>query len=79
MDPVALEELKTQSKKLSARATSLKMALHDLAGELSTGWEKIPEVAAAFEACKSSTNYARELLSLPEKECGHGYRHDQFA
>lgn len=54
MEPVALEELKTQSKKLSARATSLKMALHDLAGELSTGWEKIPEVAAAaFEVYKS--------------------------
>ena len=54
MEPAALEELKTQSKKLSARATSLKMALHDLAEELPAGWQKIPEVAAqAFEAYKA--------------------------
>lgn len=49
-----VELLKAQIKKLNARATNLKMNLHDLAEDLPTGWEKIPEVAAqAFEAYKS--------------------------
>ncbi len=52
-ETVAIGELKAQSKKLSARAISLKMALHDLAEDLPMGWEKIPEVAAeTFEAYK---------------------------
>ena len=51
METVKIEDLKAQSKKLSAKAISLKMALHDLAEDLPTGWEKIREVAAeAFEA-----------------------------
>lgn len=46
-----LDELKARARKLSARATNLKMELHDLSEELPTGWEKIPEVAArSFEA-----------------------------
>jgi hypothetical protein len=41
-----IETLKVELKKLSARATSAKMDLHDLSEELPTDWEKIPEVAA---------------------------------
>lgn len=39
------EELEAKLKKLSARATALKMDLHDLAEDLPTGWERILEVA----------------------------------
>ncbi len=50
----SVETLKAQIKKLSARAVSLKMNLHDLAEDLPTGWEKIPEIAEqAFRAYRS--------------------------
>jgi hypothetical protein len=39
------EDLKAKLKKLNARATALKMDLHDLAEDLPTGWERIMEVA----------------------------------
>lgn len=60
---VNLEELKKDIKKLNAQATHLKMNLHDLAEDLPTGWEKIPEVAAqAYEAYKNLTE-ARSRLA----------------
>jgi hypothetical protein len=58
-----IEQLKVQIKKLSSQATNLKMNLHDLAEDLPTGWEKIPEVAAqAYEAYKNLTE-ARSRLA----------------
>lgn len=42
---VDIEELKSAVKKLNAQATNLKMNLHDLAEDLPTGWETIPNVA----------------------------------
>lgn len=58
-----VEALKTRIKKLSAQATTLKMNLHDLAEDLPTGWETIPEIARqAFEAYKS-LNEARARLA----------------
>lgn len=61
--PVDEEALKKEIKKLNARATELKMNLHDLAEDLPTGWEKIPEVAEkAYQAYKSLTE-ARHRLS----------------
>lgn len=42
---VDLDELKKDVKKLNAQATNLKMNLHDLAEDLPTGWEKIPDLA----------------------------------
>ncbi len=58
-----IEQLKAQIKKLNAQATNLKMNLHDLAEDLPTGWEKIPEVAAqAFEAYRNLTE-ARSRLA----------------
>ena len=57
------EQLKAQIKKLNAQATNLKMNLHDLAEDLPTGWEKIPEVAEqAYEAYKNLTE-ARSRLA----------------
>jgi hypothetical protein len=58
-----VEALKAQIKRLNAQATNLKMNLHDLAEDLPTGWEKIPEVASqAFQAYKSLTE-ARSRLA----------------
>ena len=63
-ETAAVGELKAQSKKLSARAISLKMALHDLAEDLPTGWEKIPEVAAeTFEAYKALEELRKRIAA----------------
>lgn len=40
-----VEALKVEIKKLNAKATQLKMDLHDLAEDLPQGWEKIPDLA----------------------------------
>jgi hypothetical protein len=46
-----LDTVKTEVRKLNAKATQAKMDLHDLSEELPTNWERIPEVASkAFEA-----------------------------
>ncbi len=59
-----VEQLKAQIKKLNAQATNLKMNLHDLAEDLPTGWEKIPEVAAqAFQAYKNLTEARTRLAA----------------
>jgi hypothetical protein len=58
-----IDTLKAQIRKLNAQATNLKMNLHDLAEDLPTGWEKIPQVAAqAYEAYKNLTE-ARSRLA----------------
>jgi len=63
-EAVAIEELKAQSKKLSARAISAKMALHDLAEDLPAGWEKIREVAAeTFEAYKALDELRKRIAA----------------
>ncbi len=65
METNSVEELKAQSKKLSARAISLKMALHDLAEDLPTGWEKIREVAAeTFEAYKALDELRKRIAGV---------------
>ena len=49
-----VDALKAQIKKLNAQATNLKMNLHDLAEDLPTGWEKLPELSAqTFQTYKS--------------------------
>jgi len=58
-----LETLKARVKQLNARATTLKMNLHDLSEDLPTGWENIPDLAAqAFDAYRSLAE-ARALLA----------------
>lgn len=58
-----LDTLKARVKQLNARATTLKMNLHDLSEELPTGWENIPDLAAqAFDAYRSLAE-ARALLT----------------
>jgi hypothetical protein len=56
--------LKAQIKKLNAQATHLKMNLHDLAEDLPSGWEKIPEVAEqTFQTYKSLTEARARLAA----------------
>ncbi len=60
-----IETLKAELKKLSARATSAKMDLHDLSEELPNDWEKIPEVSAkAFAIFSELTAKRAELKKL---------------
>jgi len=40
-----VDALRAEVKKLSARATQLKMDLHDLSETLPEGWESLPEMA----------------------------------
>ena len=55
-----VEDVKAKMKKLNAQATALKMDLHDLAEDLPTGWEKIPEVAQkAYEAFRSLDEFRK--------------------
>ncbi len=57
------DALKAQIKKLNAQATKLKMDLHDLSEDLPTGWEKIPEVAAAAHSAYQALTEARQQLA----------------
>lgn len=59
-----IETLKAEAKKLNAQATQLKMDLHDLAEDLPTGWEKIPEIAdKAFNAYEQLTETRKKLAA----------------
>ncbi len=56
------EELKARIKKLNAKATTLKMNLHDLSEELPIGWERIPQIAVeAHEAYRDLAEARSEL------------------
>jgi hypothetical protein len=59
------DEMRALQKKLSARATNLKMELHDLSEELPLGWEKIPDVAQrAHEAFAALTELRARIAAL---------------
>lgn len=62
----SIELLKADIKKLSSRATNLKMNLHDLSEELPVNWENIPLVAQeAYEAFRA-LDAARRALKEAE-------------
>ena len=57
-----VEVLKADVKKLSARAITLKMNLHDLSEELPINWQSIPDIARqAFEAYRDLEAKRAEL------------------
>jgi len=57
-----IDALKTEVKKLSARAMNLKMNLHDLSEELPINWQTIPDIAQqAYEAFKALEAKRAEL------------------
>ena len=60
-----VEALKAELKKLSSRATSAKMDLHDLSEDLPTGWENILKVAQrAYDAHETLMSKRAELDAL---------------
>ncbi len=61
-----IEELKARVKKLSARATTKKMDLHDLAEELPVDWRRIMEVAQDTYDTYAALEAAREDLKAAE-------------
>jgi len=60
-----IEDLKSELKKLSAKATQAKMDLHDLSEDLPVNWQMIPEVAArALDAFRTLEAKRAELKQL---------------
>ena len=60
-----IEDLKSELKKLSAKATQAKMDLHDLSEDLPVNWQQIPEVAArALDAFSTLEAKRAELKQL---------------
>jgi len=60
-----IDTVKTEVKKLNAKATQAKMDLHDLSEDLPTGWDRIPEVArVAHEAHAALMDARRRLAAL---------------
>lgn len=60
-----IDDLKAEVRKLSARATTMKMNLHDLSEELPVDWERIPEVARdAHEAFARLAEARAKLAAL---------------
>ena len=58
-----LDTLKTEVKKLNARATQAKMDLHDLSEELPVNWERIPDVARVAHEAHAALMAARQRLA----------------
>ncbi len=57
-----IDALKTEVKKLSARAMNLKMNLHDLSEELPINWQSIPQLAQeAYDAFRTLEEKRAEL------------------
>lgn len=60
-----VDTLKAELKKLSSRATTAKMDLHDLSEDLPTGWENILTVAQrAYDAHERLLTKRAELEAL---------------
>ena len=58
-----IDALKTDVKKLNAKATQAKMDLHDLSEELPTNWERILEVAQMAHEAHAKLMAARKALA----------------
>ncbi len=61
-----IDTLKTEIKKLNARATTAKMNLHDLSEELPGDWTRIMEVAQATYDAYAALDAARTKLKALE-------------
>ena len=61
------EALKQEIKKIRAKATELKMNLHDLSEELPQGWEQIMTVAKATYDAHAALTEARARLQDLER------------
>lgn len=61
-----IEALKAEIKKLSTKAISAKMNLHDLSEDLPTGWETILKVAQDTHDVYAKLDAARAKLKALE-------------
>ncbi len=57
-----IETLKAEIRKLSTKATTAKMNLHDLSEELPINWAQIPDVARAAHEAYAALETARAKL-----------------
>ena len=57
-----VDTLKAEIRKLSAKATTSKMNLHDLSEELPINWTQIPEVARVAHEAYAALEAARAKL-----------------
>ncbi len=58
-----INTLKSEVKRLNAKATQAKMDLHDLSEELPTDWQCIPAVAQAAYEAHAALMEARQRLA----------------
>ena len=58
-----IEDLKSELKKLSAKATQAKMDLHDLSEDLPTNWENILAVARRCHDAHAALMVARQEIA----------------
>jgi hypothetical protein len=61
-----IDDLKAEIRKLSAKATTAKMNLHDLSEELPINWRTIPDVAQATFDAFAALETARARLKALE-------------
>jgi hypothetical protein len=61
-----IETLKAELKKLSAKATNMKMNLHDLSEELPVNWQTIMTVAQDTHDAYAALEAARKKLKALE-------------
>ena len=64
---MSIEELKSEVKKLNARATQAKMDLHDLSEDLPLGWENILAVAQRAHDAFAQLTAKRAALKQAEE------------
>ncbi|MGA2637504.1 CCE_0567 family metalloprotein [Methylocella sp.] len=62
----SIEEVKAEIKKLSPRATNMKMALHDLSEDLPINWTTIMTVAKETYDAYAALEAARQRLKALE-------------
>ena len=58
-----VETLKSEIRRLNAKATQAKMDLHDLSEELPVNWERIPDVARVAHEAHAALADARKRLA----------------
>jgi len=63
-----LDQLKTEARKLNAKATQAKMDLHDLSEDLPTNWERILAVAQVAYDAHAALMAARARVAEAEEQ-----------
>ncbi|MGP1373777.1 MAG: CCE_0567 family metalloprotein [Almyronema sp.] len=68
-DPLTLDELKTQIKKLNSKAGQMKMDLHDIAEGLPADLDQLPAIAArTYDIYCQLRDLKQQLKTLEAKQ-----------